>query len=58
MRYDNGEGVPQDDQQAYAWFSVAAANGHAEAVKNREIIVEQITPTAANGGANIGHALF
>lgn len=25
--YDNGRGVPQDYQRAYAWFSVAAVNG-------------------------------
>lgn len=25
--YYNGNGVPKDDVQAYAWFSVAKANG-------------------------------
>jgi TPR repeat protein len=25
--YYNGNGVPKDDVQAYAWFSVARANG-------------------------------
>ena len=31
--YDNGEGVPEDDIQVYAWISLASAQG-AEIAKN------------------------
>ena len=29
--YADGEGVPQNDAEAYTWFAVAAANGHEHA---------------------------
>lgn len=41
--YNKGQGVPQDYQQAYAWSSVAAVSGHANAVKNRDIIASKLT---------------
>ena len=28
LMYANGEGVPQDDVLAYAWWNLAAAQGH------------------------------
>lgn len=37
-------GVAQDPVEAYAWFSVAAANGHAEAQKHRNRVAELLTP--------------
>ena len=33
-RYGNGEGVPQDDAEAVAWFRLAAEQGHADAQNN------------------------
>ena len=27
VKYDTGEGVPEDDVEAYAWLSIAAAQG-------------------------------
>ncbi|PWC10024.1 hypothetical protein B4923_17985 [Brenneria roseae subsp. americana] len=44
--YDNGRGVPQDYQQAYAWYAVAAANGDNNAPKNRENVARRLTPLA------------
>lgn len=41
--YANGTGVPQDDAEAYAWFSVAAAGGNVGAVKNRGIAASNLT---------------
>jgi len=32
--YGNGQGVPQDDAQAVAWFQKAAAQGDADAQNN------------------------
>jgi hypothetical protein len=34
--YDRGEGVPQDDLQAYKWMSLAVANWPASATEGRE----------------------
>ena len=34
LLYANGKGVPQDDQQAVAWFRNAAEKGHAPAQHN------------------------
>ena len=37
--YDNGEGVPEDDIQAYAWISLASAQG----VENSKNAKERLT---------------
>lgn len=34
--YQNGDGITQDDINAYAWFSVSAANGHPYALGLRD----------------------
>ena len=39
-----GEGVPQDYVQAHMWFNMAAANGHEDGRKNRDIVAKQMTP--------------
>lgn len=40
----SGHGVPQDYVEAYAWWSVAAAQGHENATKARGIVSDQLTP--------------
>jgi len=42
--YFDGEGVPQDDVEAYAWFSVAAAQGYAEITGERNILAKILAP--------------
>ena len=42
--YSKGDGVPRDFVEAYAWFSVAAAGGWEDAVTDREVAANQITP--------------
>ena len=42
--YSEGEGIPDDRVQAYAWNSIAAAQGVELAKKNKEIIAENMTP--------------
>ena len=32
--YDNGRGVPEDDQEAVMWFTLAAEQGYARAQNN------------------------
>ena len=41
---DNGEGVIEDDVEAYAWFNVAAAKGQKQAADNRDKIKKTMTP--------------
>jgi TPR repeat protein len=43
-KYDKGEGVAQDSVRAYMWFTLSAQTGYAEAVKNRDIVAEKLTP--------------
>jgi TPR repeat protein len=42
-RYANVEGVPQDYKEAYAWWSVAKANGNESAVTNLGIVTKEMT---------------
>ena len=42
--YSQGQGVPKDSVSVHMWFSVAASNGNKDAVKNRNMLVEQMTP--------------
>ena len=44
VMYTNGQGVPKDSVSAHMWFNVAASNGNKDAVKNRNMLVEQMTP--------------
>ena len=53
LMYANGMGVSQDDTQAHAWLNIAAAQGKtlgkeltAEAVENRDLVAERMTPEA------------
>lgn len=43
IMYQKGEGIPQNYKNAYIWFSLAAAKGHNEAIKKRNIIEEKLT---------------
>jgi len=44
VMHTNGQGVPKDSVSAHMWFNVAASNGNKDAVKNRNMLVEQMTP--------------
>jgi uncharacterized protein len=43
VMYDNGQGVTQNFPLAYAWFSLAAAQGDEKAIKNRDITAKKLT---------------
>ena len=43
--YFGGQGVPQDYLLAYAWVSIAAAQGRADGKKAKAIIAKRMTPT-------------
>ena len=38
VMYDTGEGVIEDDVEAYAWFNVATAKGQKKAAESREYL--------------------
>ena len=42
--YADGEGVPEDDVRAYAWYNLAAVQGHEPAFKAKESLRERMTP--------------
>ena len=42
--YANGQGVNQDIVLAYVWSNLAAAQGIVEALQNREIVAEEMSP--------------
>ena len=41
--YATGEGVPEDDIQAYAWISLASAQGAENAKKAKEMLTGEMT---------------
>ena len=43
VMYANGTGVPQDNKEAYAWWSVAKANGNELAVTNLGVVTKEMT---------------
>lgn len=58
IMYNYGAGVAQDYQQAYAWFSSAAANGSAAAVQFRDSVAKQLTPSALAQAQALGGEYF
>ncbi|MGL5949447.1 MAG: hypothetical protein ACRCYV_10570 [Aeromonas sp.] len=58
VSYAFGEGVVQDYQQAYAWWAVAAANGHGEAVEARDRVAKVLSPAALAEGQELAKRYF
>ncbi len=44
VMYAEGDGVPPDCVQAFMWFSLAAAQNHKDAIKNRDSAASLMTP--------------
>ena len=42
--YANGQGVTQDYVLAHMWFNLSAAQGDADATKNRDRVAGKMTP--------------
>lgn len=53
VMYDQGRGVPQDHTQAYAWTSVATANGATDAAAMRDTIAETLTGAQRAAGQRL-----
>ena len=43
MMFTNGDGVPQDYKEAFAWFSVAQANGDEDAKEALSNLTNEMT---------------
>jgi len=43
LMYGNGQGVLQDMIAAHMWFNIAAANGHPDAAKLRDIAAGKLS---------------
>ena len=43
VKYFFGKGLDQNDQKAYVWFAVAAANGSGAAAKNLVVLKRRMT---------------
>jgi TPR repeat protein len=54
--YGTGKGVPQNFVEAYKWFSLAAAQGHALAVTNRDLVLGEMTPAQIAEGQRLAAA--
>lgn len=50
VNYFRGDGMPQDATEAYAWFDVAAAQGHLLAVNARESLAGRMTRVEVEAG--------
>ena len=42
--YERGDGVQQDNVQAYMWYNLGAANGAKRGVSLRDALAKQMTP--------------
>ncbi len=48
--YSIGDGVSQDDEEAFMWFTLAVKAGHTEAVEMRNILIERMTGAQIEAG--------
>ena len=53
-----GDGVPQNNVRAYAWWSVAAAQGNEEARGNRDTMAVMLTPDQLARGQDMATRCF
>ncbi len=58
LMYAMGQGVPQDYKAAYAWFSVAAANGDEDAAKDRDVVAKELATTQLEQGQALANEYF
>ena len=45
VMYDNGQGVVQDYVMAHMYWNIAAVSGVKDAIKNRDLIAKEMTPS-------------
>ena len=52
LAYEDGHGVPEDDEEAVEWYSRAADQGHANAQNRLDQRFEDLRQAAEQGGAS------
>jgi hypothetical protein len=45
-----GRGLPRDDVEAYAWYSLAAAQGDGASAERRTLLVERMSAEQVQAG--------
>nr|WP_256353538.1 hypothetical protein [Aeromonas sp. sif2416] len=58
VSYAQGEGVPQNHVQAYAWLSVAATTGLKLATETRDLVARSMTPSQLEKGQELAASYF
>jgi len=62
VMYSNGEGVPQDDVEAYKWFNLATAYADASEQKQyaeaRDVVSKRLTPQQRAEGQKLSREWF
>jgi len=53
VMYATGQGVSRDDAQAYMWLNLAADQGHESAVKARDSLNRDMTPSKIEEGQRL-----
>ena len=56
--YANGEGVPENYVRAYAWFNLAAAQGHEDAVSGKANVEGLMTAAQIAEAQELSTTLF
>jgi TPR repeat protein len=56
--YGTGRGVPQDYVRAYAWYNLAAASGEDTARRNRDAVVQRMSPRQLERAQDLSSELF
>jgi|GEM_PF-2429330 len=56
--YFNGQGVDQSLEEAYAWMSIAAAQGKDVAIEQRNIIKSRMTAAQLDSGEALFTKLY
>ena len=54
--YSKGEGVPVDKVYAYMWWNLSAASGSEDASKNKDIIINSMTPSQVKKAQGLSKA--
>ena len=57
-RYVTGTGVPVSYVRAYAWWNIAAASGDEEALDNRSVVEERMTPAQIAEAQQLSTEIF
>ena len=53
--YENGKVITRDYVQAYMWFNLAAINGDKDAMKNRDALSRNMTPSQIEEAERLSH---